>query len=595
MLQAANPVDVSHLETPQSQETTAVPAPTLNWIVGLGAALVFGVTFLLRFQTATFVNDHFTHLSRARQIVLGEWPIRDFFDPGQFLHYYFSAAAQIVFGYNLFGEALLTIFFLSLAAALAYAVSWQLARSHAIAAWMTALAVISSPRLYNYPKVFLYVAAICLAWWYAQGPGRRRLRVLAAFTIFAFLFRYDHGAYIAVMMLVLLTVLHARRPRQWLATSAVYLALCAMLVVPFAGYVQWATGLRTYITASLVPLRLVQSRSRVPSTTTLAPDLSRSISGEIETDEATESSPVAEIFRHSDATALCYWLTASLPFVALLMVAWSRFRGSITLPEAATVTATAFFCLIAWRTILADSAEKRLADVTAPSAILGAWVMGRWLMTTAPSTLSGSAKWIRYSITAVLFLATMWSFSAQARFVESLQRYRVLAGPHAAAEEFVNTYRRLHVRPINEWAPVDDARGIRALTRYVLRCTAPADRLLVAGGFAPDVYFYAERPFAGGQVHFMPPWHTSLPEQRLTITHLEHQSIPIALIRDDQGVFDRRFSFVSSYVHSRFVEVAFDTFSDNDKPWHVLVDRHLMPVGTDPRLGLPCFRNPPNE
>jgi hypothetical protein len=193
-----------------------------------------------------------------------------------------------------------------------------------------------------------------------------------------------------------------------------------------------------------------------------------------------------------------------------------------------------------------------------------------------------------------MLIVTVWSFSAQARLVEELNRYQVLAGPRAAAQEFVNTYRRLHLRPINEWAPVNDARGIRALARYVMRCTAPDDRLLIAGAFAPDVYFYAERLFAGGQVHFMSPWHTSLPEQRLTITHLEHQRVPIALIRDWER-FDRRFPFVNTYVRTRFVEVAFDTFHDNNDPWHVLVDSNLTPSGTDPELGLPCFRDPSKE
>jgi hypothetical protein len=568
----------------------------LNWALGAAVTIVFIVTFLLRFQTATFLNDHFTHLSRARQIVYGEWPIRDFFDPGQFLHYYFSAAAQIVFGYDLFGEALLTISFLSLAAALAYGISWRLSRSHAIAVWMTALAVISSPRLYNYPKVFLYVAAVCLAWWYTQHPDRRRLLGLAAFTILAFLFRYDHGAYVAAMMLVTLAVLHARRPREWLAMSGTYLALCALLVLPFAAYVQWATGLRAYVTASLVPLRLVQARMRAPSAATLAPDTSSPAGSEAESesDEGTGRSALAEIFGHNDATAVSYWLTAALPFVVLLMVAWAGLRRTIALPEAATVTATAVFCLIVWRTILGDSAEKRLADVTAPSAILGAWAAGRWLMTATPGALRGAARTIRSAVVAVLVIVSLGSFSAQARFVEGLERYRVLAGPRAAAQEFANTYARLHLRPIYEWAPVNDSRGIRSLAQYVMRCTAPTDRLLIAGAFAPEVYFYAERQFAGGQVHFMPPWHTSLPEQRLTITRLEHQSVPIALIRDE-GQFARRFSFVDSYVHTRFVEVAYSTFNDNDDPWHVLVDRHLTPAGTDPQLGLPCFRNSPQE
>jgi hypothetical protein len=30
-----------------------------------------------------FNNDHYVHVARAYQILLGEWPVRDFVDPGR--------------------------------------------------------------------------------------------------------------------------------------------------------------------------------------------------------------------------------------------------------------------------------------------------------------------------------------------------------------------------------------------------------------------------------------------------------------------------------------------------------------------------------
>ena len=38
------------------------------------ATAVFVATFLLRFLTLEFMNDHFVHLSRGRQILLGDVP-----------------------------------------------------------------------------------------------------------------------------------------------------------------------------------------------------------------------------------------------------------------------------------------------------------------------------------------------------------------------------------------------------------------------------------------------------------------------------------------------------------------------------------------
>ena len=61
--------------------------------VWAGALVTFALVFAYRWLTVNFTNDQFVHLSRARQILLGELPVRDFFDPGLFLQYYASAAA----------------------------------------------------------------------------------------------------------------------------------------------------------------------------------------------------------------------------------------------------------------------------------------------------------------------------------------------------------------------------------------------------------------------------------------------------------------------------------------------------------------------
>src|SRR5688572_10291322 len=94
-----------------------------------GAGLVWVATFLVRFLFSEFANDHFVHLSRARQILTGELPSRDFADPGLVLHYYASAAALWLSGYNLFGEALLTISALATANAILFVLASTFSRS----------------------------------------------------------------------------------------------------------------------------------------------------------------------------------------------------------------------------------------------------------------------------------------------------------------------------------------------------------------------------------------------------------------------------------------------------------------------------------
>jgi len=590
-------VQESRADTGDAERAMLVRSRVTAWAVGAAMTVAFIATFLLRFQTAAFINDHFTHLSRAREIVHGEWPIRDFFDPGQFLHYYVSAAAQVVFGYNLLGEALVTAFFIAVAAAITYGVSYRFSRSHAIAAGATALAVIAFPRLYNYPKVFLYAAAVWLAWWYAWHPTRWRILLLAAFTALSFLFRYDHGAYVAIYMLIVQGLTHAAQPRKWLAVSGTYLGLCCLLLIPFALYVQWAAGLRAYVTASVTPAQLVERRvqSRNRLTFSSLDDWTTAATTALnhEPDKTDRVRRFEETFHH-EALSSFYAITVVLPFVALVMAGLAWWRGSIERPEAVTMVATACFCLVLWRTMMVDNPDARLADVASPTAILGAWIFSRCLAPVRTGAWRGSRGLLLRAGVAAAFAFTLWSVSMQASFLSTLERYQIAAPPSRMAQEFVNTYRRLQLRPIYEWAPSGDSRGIRALTRYVMRCTEPTDRLLIAGEFAPDVYFYSERLFAGGMVHFMRPWHMSMPEQRTTIARLQRQRIPIAIVGDADR-FQRDFSFVSDYVRTRFVEVAYSGFDDETQLWHVLVDRQLAPVRADSQMGLPCYRTSPGE
>ena len=210
---------------------------------------VFAGTFFFRWLTVGFVNDHFQHLSKARQILLGELPIRDFFDAGFFLMNYLSSAAQIVFGYNLFGESILTISFIAFGTTLVFHLSAQLTGSRWLAAGAALLTVLAYPRLYNYPKVFLYVSAIGLAWLYAHRGSRLHVVLMAVLTAVAFLLRHDHGVYIALMMACVLGL------REWGGTQiwrrlGLYTGVTVGLLLPFLVFVQTTTGLVSYVRGS---------------------------------------------------------------------------------------------------------------------------------------------------------------------------------------------------------------------------------------------------------------------------------------------------------------------------------------------------------
>ena len=131
--------------------------------------------------------------------------------------------------------------------------------------------------------------------------------------------------------------------------------------------------------------------------------------------------------------------------------------------------------------------------------------------------------------------------------------------------------------------------NLRALTRYLLDCTAPSDRVLVTW-YEPDVYFYAERGFAGGQAYFERGSFGSVADQRLTIERMQQQSIPIIVGRRDQeDLFREGFPLVYDHVQTRYRLAAETTFG-GEHTVLVHVDAKVDPDAEHPAHGLPCYR-----
>jgi hypothetical protein len=218
--------------------TSTSRLPTL-----IAIAFIATIAFFYRYLTLEFTNDHFVHLSRAFQIVEGEVPLRDFFDPGLILQYYASAATLWWFGHNLFGEALLTAGFIALGSVLTFLAAKWLSRSSTIAVVVTMIGILAMPRLYSYPKVVFYVLAVVVAWGYVHRPGRLWAAALALTTTVAFLFRYDHGVYISLAIAVLLLVRHWPRLQDVGMSMVTYGLITLLLMSPFLIFLQSTVGI----------------------------------------------------------------------------------------------------------------------------------------------------------------------------------------------------------------------------------------------------------------------------------------------------------------------------------------------------------------
>src|SRR4029077_2852306 len=89
------------------------PRRRLSEVAKYWPLLVYAALFALaanfRFLAlkSGFVNDHFVYITGGRQMLFGEWPTRDWIDPGLPLMFAASALAQKIFGPTLFAEGIL--------------------------------------------------------------------------------------------------------------------------------------------------------------------------------------------------------------------------------------------------------------------------------------------------------------------------------------------------------------------------------------------------------------------------------------------------------------------------------------------------------
>ena len=217
-------------------------------------------------------------------------------------------------------------------------------------------------------------------------------------------------------------------------------------------------------------------------------------------------------------------------------------------------------------------------------------MVGQWLGRRVERGTHIRARTLRVIPVLLLFGVTLWSVSTVSGFPRELRRSALLSGIDATWGNLRAVTRGLRSRPIDEYGPEGRSRGLGSLARYVLTCTAPTDRLLVMEAFEPQMAFYSERAFAGGQVHFLGGWHTSKADQQLTIERLDRESVPIVImgVRPKPG-FHLNFPDVAVYVSAHYVQVAESAFGGR-QPWRVLVDTRRKPVGIDATLGLPCYR-----
>jgi hypothetical protein len=524
---------------------------TKRWPLAVYAAL-FALTAAFRFLAlrSGFVNDHFVYISGGRQILFGEWPTRDWIDPGLPLMFAASAFAQKMFGPTLLAEAMLVSVAFGLAAACTAAGVRQLTGSMTLALLAALMEVAVFPRTYSYPKILAYAAAFLAYGWYLRRPGTARVIVMATAVAVAFFFRHDHGLFLGIGAALTILFGSTRRSVDLITLAAVTLAF----VLPYLLYVELHGGLLVYFRTGVEFSQREASRQW-------------HVWPRVFGDERPLES------------ALLYELHL-LPIIALVVLAVSRTSAGWR-AAAAWVAPVAAVALLVDFSFIRDPLNTRLADAIVPAVFVGAWLLKR-------AVSSSSIRLVAAPVAVLFVLLFGASVLAVGSTYEEIDRAGLLGHRQEIPHRFAECTADLEQRFVDYQMPTPASRLLVPFFKYVDRCTKPDDRLLV-GGFMVEVPFYAQRLFAAGQEYFG-AYFGSEANERFAFDRFRRQRVPFALLPSDYAEeFDRSFSLVAPYVRAHYAALT-DVPVDEDQTIHILVSRDLPVTGHDAETGWPCFQ-----
>jgi hypothetical protein len=521
-----------------------------------------------RFLTFTgFNNDHYIYLAGAQQMVFGEWPVRDFVDPGWPLMYGVSAAARVLLGRELWVELLVVSSAFAIGAAFTLAAAARLSGSIALALMVTLLEIGLNPRSFGYPKLLLYAIAGWAFVGATRQPTQRRAILLAALTVVAFLFRHDHGLYIGAGSFVAIVLGSAREGGQAIVRrAAIFAGAVLLFVLPWVIFVQYQVGLVEYLTPAL-------EFSRAEAEGTVLRSLPQiDLSG----------GPVAA---QVNWEAWLFYLFYAIPLISLWL-AWRRARGGREqwVAESAGVAAIAVMAVAMNAGFIRTPLSARLPDAGAPAAILGAWLLG-----VAFDARATTIRRVALTVAAAMFILTARAVSVVGDVPGELNRAGILNRTGAMSERIDDLSDRLRkTMPQGSHVPSRNSEALLPFYAFVERCTSSRDRLVMTG-LSPDVFVLANRGFAGGQMAYRPAFYASEQDQRKAIARMQSQSVPFVIVSlEEERGFRGALPLVAAYVDEHYEPLAMIPVPDT-RGLQLFVERGRRAAGRDEATGWPCF------
>ena len=613
---------------------------------------VFVSAFLYRLPDATaLINDHFMHLTFGRQLLWGRLPVRDAVSLGMPLQTGLSALTEWLVGYRLLSEAVVISTAFAAAAVLTFVVIRRATGSLVIAMAGALLEVAIAPRTYSYPKVVVYAAGILLLWRYVDRPSHRRAIELGVATALAFYLRHDHGLYLGLIAVAVMAMRHGRSVRTAVPPIAVLAATCVLLVAPFFAYVEAYGSVRDYVTDLRQfsarehsanpfvwpswPLTSAGSMARWTSAedraveinirwNSVAPDVSRRQAaaryhlevpetGAIESgrftlndtsranghalmnDPAIEDTSgidrlTGEVYvpgwyvgpiRLLDgidtapaSAALLFFVFLALPAAAVIALARNRGpAGPLGQWERVKITAVVLVAILTFTGFVREALDARIGDAVVAPIVLGAWLSVRWLAGARPSL---SSRAVRVAVLVAVLIPVTRAVVVAGGVEPRVER----------AEPLKVMWRQLVTSPPFDAWPARGSASYR-IVRYVRDCTGPNEPLLLLWG--GEMYYYADRPFAGRIGLHMEGYYSSDVNQRGDAAALERDRPPVVVTAGRELKEPATHPSVRAFVARHYRPLGELTATDGTV-LRVLGRTDRTPTSTHPDVGWPCYR-----
>jgi hypothetical protein len=588
------------------------------------------------------------HVAWGRQLLYGRLPLRDTAPLGMPLQALLSVMAERLLGDRLGAEGLVFAAAFALGAVVTFVLATRASGRIWVGLGAAMLQVLVAPRTYSYPKIVLYGVAVLVVWRYIDQPTRRRAVAAGALVALAFFLRHDHGLYIGLVTGAVLWLRHVGDWRTGLRRVAVSGVTCLALVAPYLVWIQinvgvgaWLGDLRMLATREYQqnhfehwprwPLRqpvdvlamvdtgratigirwqpeasrdaryaaavrhhlVVPSEGPIGSGPFVVTDLSReNMLALIQDPVIQDTSGVDRSDGHIPRPGLQLGAFRILPALdtpaasaALLFGLYLGILGATLLTLVRTRTAAAghdrlkiaavvLVAVVAGVGLLRQPLEARIADAVVAPLVLSAWLIGQWLNDRE------RPAWRRV-VRRVVVVATLVMVTRSAVVIGAP------AARWASLRDWHSTWDSLAVNPaFDAWTPSNPAKY--KAVQYIRDCTAPRDPMLVLW-FAPDLYYFAERPFAGRFAFYLEGYWGSADELQANLDAIERDRPAIVLMESGRRTTDLyTYPRLLAYVDAAYHRIG-DLAANDGTSIHVLARNDRVPSSIDPNLGWPCY------